>query len=52
MVLAGHVTPEGFAGAMLFSETVATGCKSFDVLMHPTIIMNIIYSAVSLIRKM
>jgi len=52
MVLAGRVTPEGFAGTMLFSETVATGCESFDVLMRPTIIMSVIYSAERLIRKL
>ncbi|EGI66966.1 hypothetical protein G5I_04482 [Acromyrmex echinatior] len=45
--LAGRVTPEGFASAVLFSETVATGCKSFDVLMHPTIIMSVMYSVLA-----
>lgn len=52
MVLAGRVTPEGFAAAVLFSETVATGCKSFDILMYPTIIMSAIYLVESLIRKL
>lgn len=52
MALTGRVSPEGFAAAVLFSETVAAGCKSFDVLTHPTIIMSMIYSAESLAAKL
>lgn len=40
-MLTGRVTPEGFAGAMLFSETAATRRESFDVLIHPAVITSV-----------